>query len=486
MNKILSVLIIGTFITVQAQDKILELPVKENYRNIQNIYTENGTSFIVTGNDKLKKTIVNITRYDSVFNLKYSKDFPSDYEGKPSYASTTPQNFYNLQATPKGQHAVGIWDYIILDDMGNVSPFAMSYEYNMKDFDSNFDIMTDDYKCFFGYRKPQGKKKTEEQTSICRINLNTLAKDFIPLDFPNFESLLTSAKAQKSSKEEAKKLWGISYFNSKQFFMINKELSKDWSENQYNIVSFDYDGKLNTNTSRSILVQLKNKYFALSDTGFGSSKIISAGMVGGAYMDEASTGNIFVEGKNEFYYIYGLYANEKNSNMNKAKYNGFYIYKYNAKGELVWKTEQSISNSKFNDAQRPLAITVELRMLQNNQFGLNIYSEFEKYAHFFLINSKDGEVIKTQSPLYKIDQYRRYGVNKGSFCTGFFMEKEFKNKYMDINTIFAAFLNPKVHTFLSKSSNEDLNYNCRINSNGIYLMEEEVEAKKFKLMEFNW
>lgn len=483
IKKILSILLFGIIITTQAQDKAVAITLKENYRNIGNKFTENGTSFIVTANDKLKKTVVNITRYDSVLNVIYSKDFPSVYEGKPSYASTTPQIFFNAQITPKGKHIIGDWDEIVLDDNGNVKPITYTYSDRLKDFDANFDIMTDDYKCYFGYTKAD-KKKT--QTTICRINMDMATRDFIPLNFPILESLLTATKVQKTEKEEAKKLWGISRYDDKQFFMINKELSKDWSQNQYNIVSFDYDGKINSNTTLSLLLQLKNKYFALSDTGFGSSKIISGAMVGGAYMDEASTGNIYVEGKNEFYYIYGLYANEKNSNMNKAKYNGFYVFKYNAKGELVWKMDQAISNSKFNDVQRPLAITVDFRMLPNNQFGLNIYSEFEKYAHMFLMSSKDGKVIKNQSPLYKIDQYRHAGVNNGSFSTGFVMEKEYKNKYMDMNTVFAAFLSPKVNSLLSKASTDNMNYNCEIRTNGIFMIEEDMTTKKFQLMKFDW
>ncbi|WP_309642640.1 hypothetical protein [Flavobacterium sp.] len=483
MKKILSILILAITITAQAQDKAVSITLKENYRNIGTEFTENGTFFMVTGNDKLKKTIANITCYDSVLNVKYSTEFPSRYEGKPSYGITTPQNFFRDDVTFKGKHIASKEDNIILDDNGNIKPFPYYYPNELKDFEKSFDIMTDDYKCYFGYMKAD-KKKT--QTTVCRVNLETAAKEFVALNFPAFESLLTAEKVQRSEKEDAKKIWGISRYDNKQFFMINKELSKDWSQNQYNIASFDYDGKLNPNTSISVLLQLKNKYFALSDTGFGSSKIVSGAMVGGAYMDEAATGNIYVEGKNEFYYIYGLYANEKNSNMNKAKYNGFYVFKYNAKGELVWKMDQVISNSKFNDVQRPLAITVDFRMLPNNQFGLNIYSEFEKYAHMFLMGSKDGKVIKNQSPFYKIDQYRHAGVDNGSFRTGFVMEKEFKNKYMDINTVFATFLSPKVNTLLSKASTGNMNYNCEITNNGIFMIEEDMTTKQFQLMKFDW
>ena len=104
----------------------------------------------------------------------------------------------------------------------------------------------------------------------------------------------------------------------------------------------------------------------------------------------------------------------------------------------------------------------------------------------FLIGSKDGKVAKTLTPIYKIDGYRLMGVDNGSFRTGFVMEKEFKNKYMDMNTVFAAFLSPKVNTLISKASTGNMNYNCEITTNGIFMIEEDMDAKKFQLMRFDW
>lgn len=483
MKKILSVLIFGTIITTNAQDKVVELPVRENCRVVQNQFTENGTTFIVTSNDKSPKADLNITRYDSILNLVYSKDFVSEYKRRPSMYSTTPQYFYRLGITPKGKHVTGVMDNIIIGDKGNIKPFPYYYPNEINEFEASFDILTDNYRCYFGYMKAD-KKKT--QTNMCKVNMETAAREFTPLNFPNFESKLTEEKESKSSKDESKKIWGIASYDDQKFLMINKELSKDWTQNQYNIVAFDYDGKLVPNSSISLVVQLKDKSLTLSDTGFGSSKIVTGEMVGGAYMDDTATGNVYIEGKNEFYYIYGLYATKKNSNMNAAKYNGFYIYKFNAKGEIVWKTEQEITNSKFNEKQRPLAIKVDLRMLKNNQFGFRIYSFYEKYAHLFLINAKDGKITRNQNTEFKIEDYRWAGINNGSFPTGYALEKEYPKKHMDINAIYAGFLNPKVNTFLSKPSNVDLNYNCEINGNGIYLIEEDVDAKKFKLMKFDW
>ncbi|HMK05938.1 MAG TPA: hypothetical protein VK476_00300, partial [Flavobacterium sp.] len=78
------------------------------------------------------------------------------------------------------------------------------------------------------------------------------------------------------------------------------------------------------------------------------------------------------------------------------------------------------------------------------------------------------------------------GIKDGSFKTGYAMDKVYKKKHFDINTIFAAFLNPKVDAFLKTASKGDMNYNCEITKNGIYFIEENMDAETFKLMKFDW
>jgi hypothetical protein len=209
-------------------------------------------------------------------------------------------------------------------------------------------------------------------------------------------------------------------------------------------------------------------------------------MYNAGLLSEFATGNVYVEGNNEFFYIYGLYSNTKSSQINKVNFNGFYIYKYNSDGELVWKNEKEIVDSKgFNTTQRPIAVSVDFVLINGNQIGLNMSSFHEKYAQMFLLNSVDGKIIKNKKYDFKIEALKLNAIRVKAFPTGYTISS-YENKNFDINTAFASFLNPKIDEFLKTKTKEDLNYNAKITKDAIYIIEEDTEQNDFKLLKFKF
>ena len=103
----------------------------------------------------------------------------------------------------------------------------------------------------------------------------------------------------------------------------------------------------------------------------------------------------------------------------------------------------------------------------------------------FLIDTNDGNILKKQHAVYKIDgnRYMNYYEKEGAFPSGLYFEN-IKDKYLDKETIFAIFLNPEVEKFLQNPG--VLNYNTDLTTAGILMIEENSKTKEFRLLKFNW
>jgi len=399
LRKAVLAMTISFCVVAGAQDKVMELKLDKKHRLLNNFFTKNGLCYVVTGNDRLSKTELNYSCYDENFNLKFSTKLQSKYKSITSVFRTKYNTMvpYDWDLTPTGKNTIMYVDDLVIDENGNAKGFDLDEGKKMEDFDTKFYIYSDDYACYFGYKKDETKKaKVSDETYFYQVDLKTLQAKLIELKFPEFPLLIKNDDKKKSKEKEIKQEWELARHDEKNFYMINKKTSIDRTEDQYNIVCFDYDGKVVS--TLSIPMKLKSKYFALANTGFGSQRIIVGQNAGIGLLGDSATGHIFVDENKEFYYVYGLYSNAKMSNLNKVNYNGFYIHKYNVKGELVWKTEKSIVDSGgLNKTQRPLAVTVMFFKLKNNQIGFNISSWFEKYAHMYLLDSNDGKIVKNKS-----------------------------------------------------------------------------------------
>lgn len=222
---------------------------------------------------------------------------------------------------------------------------------------------------------------------------------------------------------DKKETWGIVNFDKNQFLMLNKKYSKLRDEDQYNIAFYDYDGNLKKNLN--LHLKLENKYFSTSNTGFGSIKLIYTPNVSAGYMNKSATGNIYVEADNANFYIYGLYTNRKNGDVNTVSYNGFYIYKFNSIGELVWKQVKEIKDDRFNTKQRPFVVTTNFIKMRNGQISLNIDNFYEKYALMYTIDENDGKIKSFKDLDFKIEGNRLEGINVSTFPTGYYLKEFF-------------------------------------------------------------
>jgi hypothetical protein len=484
---LLTIITLGFVVQIKAQDKVVDLELKEKHEYVGHDFAIDGSFFLATANDKPSKTDLNLFSFDSETNLKFKKNTVSKFKGLPGFfgrGSSTPQIYYDMEATFKGKFLVSYKDKLVFNDKGEQKNFDINEIDESQKFKTNFFIYSDKLACFFGNKEDKSKKdKVSEEVYFYKVNFEDQSKTLIEVKFPIFKDLI-EGEIIRDKKESTKVKWGISSQDENGFIMINKIINKTYTENQYNIVEFDYNG--NIISTMSIPLKLDKAFFVSSNIGFGSAKIIYSDMVGAALMTTSSTGNIYFDKENNEFYIYGLYTKSKISDINKIKYNGFYVNKFNSKGELIWQQKKDINdNDGFNKLQRPFAVDVKFSKNQGN-IGFLINSFYEKYTHMYMLDSKKGEIIKNKKPEIKIEGNMLEGIRGSAFPTGYAIEKVYVNKHMDINTVFASFLNPKIDAFLKSKSEDDLNYNCKISYNGIYIIEENYKNKNLRLLKFNW
>ncbi|WP_337966341.1 hypothetical protein [uncultured Flavobacterium sp.] len=460
----------------KAQDKVVEFKLADKNKLLGFDFVKNGTVYIVTGREKSPKSEVKIVCYDSLLNVRYSKDILSNYKGLPAFFGRGMNDrpiYYDIIGTTSGKLAIANKDKMVFDDNGNVKDFTFEDIENVDQMYTRFEFFNDDYAFLLGEKINNKKKKKEhEEYQIHRRSLN------------DFSTQLYDFTPPKFNKEKEIEKWGLGSFFNDRFYMMNKDLNKERTVDIYNILGYNMNSEIISTVS--IPLKLENKYFSPSNNGFGEFTIIQDEHTSKHSLSESATGNVYVDIKNKIFYIYGLYSNTIDEDFYNSKFSGFYIFKYSFEGNLIWKIEKEISDEKqFNKNTVAFFMNVDFFYLNDNQFGFGIKKTKDNFAFMYEIDSKKGQITKDVKVTYKVDNILLNGIRGGSFPTGYSVDEIFGDNNVDINTIYANFLNPKVADFFKTQMKSKRNYETSITKNGIFIIEENVKENSFRLMKFN-
>ncbi len=493
---VISILIFTS--SIFAQDKIVEFKLEKKNKLFFEKGLSNGLFYAVTGIEKSPKSDFKIVNYDSDLNIKYERKIQSNYEGLPAFFGRgmyADPIYYDLIPTTTGKYAIGLKDRIVFDEAGNPKDFNFKEEETFGGIEPVFTFYSDNYICYIGNKKQIDKRKSKEPKDE---NIYLFRRN---LDNQTTKQMILNIPKNTDVNEELYYELGSVFLD--RFYIITKELNKEKNKDKYTLFAYNYDGKLISSTD--LILQLKNKFFTTSNNGFSSTYAKSTKFsnfsspnynstsiqdnitVTTHYLDKDAQGNVYVDLENQFYYVYGLYTYEKDKNDYNSRYNGFYIFKFNFKGDLVWDSEHEIIDKDFNDNSVSYFMDVNFYYLKDNTIGFRISNVNHKYFYMYLLNKSDGKISKERKVEFKIKSTLLYGYKGGSFKTGYQIKEGFGKNNLEKNTIFATFVSPKVEQFFkSKNKDSELNYDCNISEKGIYMIEENVDENKFRLLKFNW
>lgn len=128
---------------------------------------------------------------------------------------------------------------------------------------------------------------------------------------------------------------------------------------------------------------------------------------------------------------------------------------------------------------------VDFFYLNDTQFGFGIKKTKDNFSFMYEVDSEKGQITRDAKVTYKVDNILLNGIRGGSFPTGYSVDKIFGDNNVDMFTIYANFLNPKVADFFKSQMKSKRNYETSITKNGIFIIEENVKENSFRLMKFN-
>ena len=475
-NYIFYALFVLASLPVQAQSKIIEIKPSNKHKFLGFEHAENGMFYIVTGQEKKPKSDVEILSYDPDLNLNYKKNIQSNYKGLPAFFGRGMNDspiYYELYSSKSGKFSIATKDGLIIDKDGNQKAVNFDEKSESGTIKSYFNFYSDEYACYLG--KIEGKKKKDKDADgaiyLFRRSLIDQSTKLIELHVPEIET------------SEDKIGFLLHSYDEQGFYIVNKKLDKKLPSDTYNILKYDYDGKLISD--KRIEVTLKNKYFTASNCGLGSSTVIFGDGFTKHVLSENSTGNVYIDETNNAYYIFGLYSNTKDGNLYNARNNGFYIKKYNSNGELLWDSVNEIQDKDYNKNAVSYFTAVSFFNLKG-KLGLRISSQKHDYSHMFLLNEKDGKVTNTKKVEFSVSPILLNGIRGGSFPTGYSSKADFGKLNLNVDTFFASFASKNVEAFFKSVKDKKYNYNSFILENGIYLLEENLDNESFRLIKFDY
>ncbi len=340
---------------------------------------------------------------------------------------------------------------------------------------------TDTYQIYFGKQKKRKFKSIIAGTEyndlyFYRTDVKTGATKLVKIDFPT------------QSFPNAKMFYQYqSHTNDKVFFILN-ELHNEKKKNVCNLVSFNYDGKLIDNVSFTMELQSDLTYSQYSNgsnenwifEGFKNNSIVKKPTDGAVL-------KLMISPDQKSFYAYGLL----NIKLEKYKYDvedGFYMYKFDFNGNLLWKIEKSQRSKEEVQKNYYVGEPFQLMFLNNNTLGFWCKHFFSDDTVFYKINPEKGEVIesKTNTILGSRDlEFLRKKGLAGLEESKLYIANKYSDKIrMDMNTIYALNFNPAVEKYISNK--EGVKFVGHLFENGIYLIEENLKETKYQLLKFDW
>ena len=246
------------------------------------------------------------------------------------------------------------------------------------------------------------KGKTKQKLYFNRIRHNDFSNERIELSLPPVDD------------SENTTYWSFAGHNNEYIWFISKDIDFKQKKYSYSVLFLDNDGKIvkkvgvECNLSESYIRPSYNfkdfntSYKARDNDFFSSSR------TGHIYPRRGAFSNIRIDGSGNAIYIYGLTGAKPFTNF-AAVYSGYFIYKYDLDGNMLWKTEKVLPSEITKESYFHVNAAPENRNLifqiQPDKLALKIYFKDQSYSMEF---SNDGTPVESYGCKFKNEKYISY------------------------------------------------------------------------------
>ncbi len=443
-------------------------------------FTDNGNFYLLHNKKDIK------TKQKKYYLTVYSaKDFEETLsyvpKNKIKIRSISPDGKSLLYSTSKSKSK-----FNILDEQGHTKTLKDSKiegnlyrEYSKRNLLSDFDLRVDftEFMLNKSYYVIAPKIKDSPNLSLLERSFDLKTPKYSKFSFPNYET------------DRKKLLWSLNTTSSDQLVFVAKDLSKDGKVDNY-FVSI-YDEKFNIQHSTSLKVEFLKDYFSYSNDGKGTSwyhyaydtKDSTAKNVDAL---SGATGNLLFDKEENVFYTYGLYS-VKQKPYRIIKPDGFYIYKFDWKGKLLWNKKHSISEYKnFSKKQKGFHYIVKLNKT-GNKLGISLRPEDGKNIYLASLDENTGDIIKKSISAYSYSRNGYNGISKNTFWSPYNLKNDYSSKLnFDFETIEALFFNSKFSNYLKSLKDQKFSFTSKIIDSGVIVIQSENKTDKFSLMKFSF
>lgn len=393
-KNILIIIAILIALSIFSQDKVINIPLERNVELMETIDLGDNGIIFKTGKvyPNSKKLDWKLRYYSSTLELIWEAPIEKTqiYKGflDPIVASPTGNFVYQVEF--KGYNTTMGASNVYLTQI-NREGKTKSKEFGNNIFKNRLEVFCDDkylyFLCTEGGKENSDKKKAYEKIILNRIDNSNFAYKRIIVETPDIED------------PEHSIFWRYFGHDGEKIYLFKKIVRMDEGECIYNVITINSDGKVIDNITLNAKVAGKfprpafhTKSFKGHDLGdyFQDFKLGAQGVM---HPKTGAYSNIELDKRNNVLYIYGLYGDKPFKGI-APKYEGYFIRKYNMKGEeffsVIKDAPQALAaNSFFRYKGSPDSRNLTLTINQDNSVNFYIWFQKNLYATVF---SEDGQL----------------------------------------------------------------------------------------------
>jgi len=459
-------------LTMHAQTSKLEIPAKQTL--IEYHFLDKGGIYMqFTNVGGINRTATMTNKIVDVYDAAFAKtqSIPLDANNQYSYGFTSPTGVFK-GFSDQGSSAFS-------DDTVYYLTTGTTFK-NVKDKDNRGTLdkikvfTTDDYQLYFGKQgklKDKSVVKGEEYNELYfrRRDLKTMDIKAIPIKFP--------AEAVANGRLFYQY---VSHDNTKVYFLLNT--LENTKSSKCMLVSYDYDGKIVDKIPFTVSNSKDLMYFN-NPHGINSVEMAKGGVMKEVRTEAATVKAVIAQ---DGFYVPGIMGSLEDGLTDGE---GFYLYKFDFKGNKLWQIEKTLTNNDKKQKSRALYYGGDFNMaLLGDKVAIWCDEQHTDRMFYYTINAENGSVLAEKQALVFADHESEWskkkgygGLKKANFV--FDLDAKGSNSY-DFTTIYALLVNPEVKKYVE--SKKESKFESHLDANGVFMIEENADETTFILTKFKW